>query len=140
MVLRDSLRHLTAKEEIHINSRTIVLRKAFSIRREGNETFPNVVDQLLLSYRAAIVETSCLCCTDAKYCRRFMDAKNMTDLLSAIVSIIYRPAYNQQFVRSILMEAWTEINERITTKPIRAESPNRSYISNRGEEAKGIID
>lgn len=138
--VRDCFQRLAAEKAMKITSRTKVLGKVFSIRREENETYPKAEDLRLLNYRASIVKNSCSWCTKGKYSSNFVNHRNLWGLLPTFISTIHRPEYNQQSVNPILMEARAVIKERITTRTIRAESPNGLHMIEREEDAAGILD
>lgn len=64
---------------------------AFLIRLEGNETFSNAAEGIVLNRRAAIAESSCSWCTEVQFSWGFMDSRSLVNLLSAFVLLIHGP-------------------------------------------------
>lgn len=97
-------------------------KRAFEIRIEDQETFLNAAEQLVLSYRTAIVDSSCSWCTEAKYCRRYMDGRSLMDLLSVFVSMVYGPMFNQNDVSPAVIKVREQICSSVAPRSIRVES------------------
>lgn len=85
------LRIRTAEEAGKIRSRTDMPQRAFETRVEDQEIFPDAAERLVLNYRAAIVDNSYSWYTELKYCRSYIDARSLMDLLAAFVSMSIVP-------------------------------------------------
>lgn len=75
-----------------------MLEESLVLRREKNNTSPNATERLILTYRAAIVDSASSWCTEDKYYWRLMDARNFIELLTAFVSVVFGQGVDEKEV------------------------------------------